>query len=567
MKRLVVVHTGSKTVLYRAIPLITRYLLMRYFPVFCLSLLLCMAHTAVGQSLSELEGRFNRAASKQDKMTLAYQVAEKAMASSNYTKASDFAQRANQMAVEIGDKRKEADAAYMTANAEYLRRNYRESASWFSQAWNAARNYGLRDVALNSTEKLQDIALKQNDLKEALKWSRETVNYLKTSGGGTRDGGDAQRRLENRLAAAEADNRKLREQIAAATGQTQVLESSYQEQLKDVQSKTQQELNQKEVAISQIAQQKSYSDSMVRTTSRRLDYLTRDQMADSIVRVGLERDYQAQKRLTAVAELAQKQSDYLRNILGLLAGFVLILAVLFYFRYRAKRRSADDLSQKNILIEAEQKRSDSLLLNILPSAIAQELKSRNKVAARKYEQATVMFVDFKGFTSLAEKLSPELLVEELDYCFSNFDQIISHYRVEKIKTIGDAYMCASGLSDLNASPSDMVKAALEIQDFMQAMKAERMSRAMPFFEARVGIHVGPVVAGVVGAKKFAYDIWGDTVNIAARMEETCDPGKVNVSEAAYLLAKYEFDWHNRGKIAAKNKGMMDMYYVTGIKSY
>ncbi len=539
---------------------------MKYFPVFCLSFFF-LVHTAVGQSISELEGRYNRSASKQDRMTLAYQIAEKALAGSNYTKASTFAQTANQLAIEIGDKRKEADAAYLSANAEYLRRNYREAASRFSQAWNAARNYGLRDVALNSTEKLQDIALKQNDFKEALKWSRETVTYLKNNGGGARDGGDSQRRLENRLAVAEADNRKLREQLAAATGQTQVLETSYQEQLKDVQSKTQQELSQKEATISQIAQQKSYADSMVRTTSRRLDYLTKDQMADSIVRVGLERDYQAQKRLTAVAELAQKQSEYLRNILGLLAGFVLILAVLFYFRYRSKRRSADELSQKNTLIEAEQKRSDSLLLNILPSAIAQELKTRNKVAARKYEQATVMFVDFKGFTSLAEKLSPELLVEELDYCFSNFDNIISHYRVEKIKTIGDAYMCASGLSDLNASPSDMVKAALEIQDFMQAMKAERMSRAMPFFEARVGIHVGPVVAGVVGAKKFAYDIWGDTVNVAARMEETCDPGKVNVSEAAHMLTKYEFEWQSRGKIAAKNKGMMDMYYVLGIKSY
>ena len=549
-------------------PPVTRYLLMKYLSVFCLSLLLLLVHTAVvGQSIAELENRFNRATVKRDRMTLAYQIAEKSMAGSNYTKASDFAQRANQIAIEVGDKRKEADAAYLSANAEYQRRNYRESASRFNQAWNAARNYGLRDVALNSTERLQDIALKQNDLKEALKWSRETVNYLKNNGSGARDGGDAQRRLENRLAAAEADNRNLREQLAAATGQTQVLETSYQEQLKDVQSKTQQELSQKEATISQIAQDKLRADSMVRTKARMVDYLTKDQMADSIVRVGLERDYQAQKRLTAVAELGQKKSEYFRNLLGLLAGFVLILAVLFYYRYRSKRRSADELSQKNVLIEAEQKRSDNLLLNILPPAIAQELKTRNKVAARKYEQATVMFVDFKGFTTLAEKLSPELLVEELDYCFSNFDNIISRYRIEKIKTVGDAYMCASGLSDMNASPSDMVKAALEIQDFMLAMKAERMSRAMPFFEARIGIHVGAVVAGVVGAKKFAYDIWGDTVNIAARMEETCDPGKVNVSEAAYWLSKYEFEWHSRGKVAAKNKGMMDMYYVTGMKMY
>ena len=152
----------------------------------------------------------------------------------------------------------------------------------------------------------------------------------------------------------------------------------------------------------------------------------------------------------------------------------------------------------------------------------------------------------------------------MDYCFSTFDRIISQYRIEKIKTVGDAYICASGLSDQNASPSDMVKAALEIQDFLQHLKAERQARNLPFFEARVGIHTGPVVAGVVGKKKFAYDIWGDTVNVAARMEEACPPGRVNVSEAAHWLAKYEFEWESRGKIAAKNKGLMEMYFVTAI---
>ena len=560
-------HAGAKRALCRCYPVDYLLMIMKFSSAFCLLLCFFLAHFAAAQSIAELEGRFNRSTSKSERMGLAYQIAQKALTGSNYTKASDFAQRANQMAIEIGDKRKEADAAYLSANAEFLRRNYRESASRFNQAWNAARNYGLRDVALNSTEKLQEIALKQNDYKEALKWSRETVNYLKDNGGGGRDGGDAQRRLENRLAAAETDNRKLRESLAAATGQTQLLENTYQNQIKDVQSKTQQELSQKEAAISQISLEKQRSDSLVRTKGRLVDYLTKDQMADSIVRVGLEREYQLQKRRTAEAELAKKKTQYFNNLLALAGSFVLLLALIYYYRYRSKRRSVDVLAQKNELIEAEQKRSNNLLLNILPPAIAEELKTRNKVAARKYEQATVMFVDFKGFTNLSELLSPELLVEELDYCFSNFDNIISHFRVEKIKTIGDAYMCASGLSDMNASPSDMVKAALEIQDFMLAMKAERMSRAMPFFEARVGIHVGPVVAGVVGAKKFAYDIWGDTVNVAARMEEACDPGKVNVSEDAYWLAKYEFEWQHRGKVAAKNKGTMDMYYVTGIKTY
>ncbi|MBK7937718.1 MAG: hypothetical protein IPJ82_11775 [Lewinellaceae bacterium] len=518
------------------------------------------------QAVSELEARLKRSGSKSEKMTLSYQIAEKLLAS-NPVKASEYAQQASDLATELGDKRKEADATFLSAEGQYRARKFSDAATRYQRAWNAARNYGLREVALSSTEKLQDIALKQNDYREALKWSRETVNYLKDSGGGARSGGDAVRRLENQLAAAEADNRNLREQIAQLTGQSQVLENTYQSQIKETQEKTQQELTLKEATISQIAQEKQRADSLIRTKVILLKNLTEEQMVDSIVRAQQEREIQVQKRRLAEAELAQQISESLRNILALLAGFVLLLALLFYFRFRAKKRTANQLSQKNILIEEEQKRSDNLLLNILPPAIAQELKTRNKVAARKYEQATVMFTDFIGFTNVAERLSPERLVEELDYCFSNFDHIIEKYRIEKIKTVGDAYFCASGLSDMNASPSDMVKAALEIQDFLLHVKAERMNQGLPFFEARVGIHTGPVVAGVVGAKKFAYDIWGDTVNIAARLEEACEPGRVNVSEDAHLLAKYEFEWQHRGKIAAKNKGMMDMYYVTSVKMY
>ena len=298
-----------------------------------------------------------------------------------------------------------------------------------------------------------------------------------------------------------------------------------------------------------------------------VDMLTKDQLADSIVRAQQERDIQLNRRLLAEAETQKTRDQALRNLLGVVVGFMLVLAGLFYVRYRAKQRTANELAEKNVRIEEEQKRSDNLLLNILPSAIAQELKTSNKVAARKYDEATVMFLDFKGFTNIAEQLSPELLVEELDFCFSNFDRIISQYHIEKIKTIGDAYLCASGLSDKIPRPSDVVKAALEIQDFLQYMKAERLSRGMPFFEARVGIHTGPVVAGVVGSKKFAYDIWGDTVNIAARMQESCDSGQVNVSGTTYSLTQYEFEWQSRGRIAAKNKGDLDMYYVKGVRTY
>ena len=542
---------------------------MKYSIVFLLAFFSLTGFSLSAQSVGELQNKLNRSTSKSEKMNLSYQIAEKLL-NSNPAQAADYAHRASLLASELGEKRREADAIYLAGEAHYRRRDYANAAGRFNQAWNTARNYGIRDVALNSMQRLEDIATKQNDLREALKWSHETVSYLKSNGaGGTRTGSSTAetRVLEARVQALESQNANLINQLEKNSGQNQDLETVYQNQLREVQEKNLEELNKREQTISQISQEKQRVDSVSRIKTRLLDNLTKEQMADSIVRVQQERELQEQKRRVAEYELTQKINENLRNLLAMAVVVVLILAGAFYLRYRAKRRAADDLAEKNKIIEEEQKKSDSLLLNILPAAIAQELKANNKVAARQYDQATVMFIDFTGFTGVAERLAPENLVEELDYCFSNFDRIISQYRIEKIKTVGDAYICASGLSDMNASPSDMVKAALEIQDFLLHHKAERQGHGLPYFEARVGIHTGPVVAGVVGKKKFAYDIWGDTVNIAARMEESCDPGRVNVSEATFWPSKYEFEWLHRGKIAAKNKAAMDMYYVTGIKQF
>ena len=173
-------------------------------------------------------------------------------------------------------------------------------------------------------------------------------------------------------------------------------------------------------------------------------------------------------------------------------------------------------------------------------------------------------VAFKDFSAISEKLSPEQLVHELDTYFKAFDFIISQYKLEKIKTIGDAYMCASGLSDRISSAVNIVKTALEIQQYLYEMKAEKMHNGEPIFEARIGIHTGPVVAGVVGVNKFAYDIWGDTVNIAARMQEACEPGQINISADTYREIQYNFRCHYRGRVHAKNKGEIDMYYVGGV---
>ena len=203
-----------------------------------------------------------------------------------------------------------------------------------------------------------------------------------------------------------------------------------------------------------------------------------------------------------------------------------------------------------------------LLLNILPEEVADELKAKGSADAQMIDEVTVLFTDFKGFTQLSEKLSPKALVAEINECFSAFDHIMTKYGIEKIKTIGDAYMAAGGLPIPNAThANDVVNAALEIQAFMQDHKKTRAAAGELFFEIRIGVHTGPVVAGIVGVKKFQYDIWGDTVNTASRMESSGEAGKINISETTFEIVRENFDCKYRGKIEAKNKGLIDMYFV------
>lgn len=199
------------------------------------------------------------------------------------------------------------------------------------------------------------------------------------------------------------------------------------------------------------------------------------------------------------------------------------------------------LNDSNFQLAGEKRKTDELLLNILPLEIAEELRETGSSRARRFPSVTVMFTDFKDFTRLSEQLTPEQLVNEIDHCYRQFDQVIEKYGLEKIKTMGDAYICAGGLPAMNFThPEDAVGAALDIRDFMGKYKSDRVNRNEPFFEIRIGLHTGPVVAGIVGSKKFAYDIWGDTVNLAARMESSGEISKVNISDSTYQMIKDKF---------------------------
>ncbi|MCS6833314.1 MAG: adenylate/guanylate cyclase domain-containing protein, partial [Flammeovirgaceae bacterium] len=268
---------------------------------------------------------------------------------------------------------------------------------------------------------------------------------------------------------------------------------------------------------------------------------------------------------SAVQELLQKKEELEKNqrfvlLTSVSAIFFLVLSVGAYF---AKNK----ISKQKKLIQLEKEKSESLLLNILPQPVAEELKKNGSVKPQYYASATVIFTDFKGFTNIAEQLSPTELVKELDICFKAFDEIVEKYHVERIKTIGDAYMCVGGVPIPNDThPKDCVEAALEMLAFIEKLKTEKQAKNKPFFEIRIGIHTGKLVAGVIGTKKFAYDVWGDTVNIAARMEQSGEAGRINISKATYEKVKKYFDCEHRGKIAAKNKGEIDMYFVLGKKA-
>lgn len=222
--------------------------------------------------------------------------------------------------------------------------------------------------------------------------------------------------------------------------------------------------------------------------------------------------------------------------------------------------------QSEQLINEERNKVNKLLLNILPEETAEELKSKGKATPRFYRGASVLFADIQEFTKLAENLTPDELVAELQLYFMRFDNVMNNYYIEKIKTIGDAYMCVGGIPMRNKShPFDTVLAALELQRIAKELAHERQMAGKRPWQIRVGIHTGPIVAGVVGVSKMTYDIWGDTVNIAKRIESSCVAGMVNVSANTYEYIKDYFICEHRGKVLAKNKGHIDMYFVRGIK--
>jgi class 3 adenylate cyclase/Tfp pilus assembly protein PilF len=263
----------------------------------------------------------------------------------------------------------------------------------------------------------------------------------------------------------------------------------------------------------------------------------------------LRADFEVSQKQAEVDLLEWEKRNQRNMLLSLIVilGLTLVLLATLYWYYRS--------------IAREKKRSESLLLNILPAETAKELKLRGKVDAVKFDRVTVLFSDFVSFSRVAEAVEPVQLVRSIDYYFRGFDEITSKYGLEKIKTVGDAYMCACGLPTANpAHASNVIRAAKDMIAFVQ--KEFQSNDGLSHFEIRIGVHTGPVVAGIVGIKKWQYDIWGDTVNIASRMESNSEPGRINISETTYQEIKDHFPCEFRGEIEVKNHGALKMYFLS-----
>ncbi|TNE52659.1 MAG: tetratricopeptide repeat protein [Bacteroidetes bacterium] len=282
---------------------------------------------------------------------------------------------------------------------------------------------------------------------------------------------------------------------------------------------------------------------------------------------GLQFQFELEKKESAIELLNQEnalkdlkidRANTLRNFLIAAAFFLLVTIGGITYQYLYAKRT-------NKIITVERNRAEKLLLNILPSETADELKKHGSVQARKYDFATVLFTDFQSFSEHAESTPPEELVKSIDYYFRNFDRIFQKHNLEKIKTIGDSYLCAGGLPIINnTNPVDAIRAGMEILAFIESLRTSR-PEGIQLFNIRIGISTGPVVAGVVGTTKFQYDIWGDTVNVASRLENACEINRINVSEFTYQSVKDQFEFESRGEIEVKNQRKIKMYYVLGPK--
>lgn len=476
-----------------------------------------------------------------------------------YSKGGDYtnAMKYYNKAYFINKKLKDEKAIAQSLNAMgvvYIKQgNYNKAFESLIQALTIADKEKDKQIKVEVLSSLGELFYNQSDFEKALSYynlclkDSKEINSLQYNSDSNIAIGNIFHELGKNQ---EAVNKckaglKMAEKLGAVSVKKDACECLY---------KSYKSLGNNQLALTYYEKVNIFEDSLKseETSNRMMNMeFQKQQLVDSIAYVKKESIIELKHR----EEVQKKEKQ--RNFIIVTLLFMLVVAGGLWSSLNFVRKSREAL-------RVEKDRSEELLLNILPSEIADELKEKGSVSTKEFELATILFTDFKSFTQTAEKMSPQSLVEEINVCFKAFDLISEKYKIEKIKTIGDAYMAAGGLPHpYEDSLKNVVLAGLEMQEFVTKRAIENEQKQIPFFEMRLGIHVGPIIAGIVGVKKFQYDVWGDTVNTASRMESNGLVGKVNISETLYQLIKDEecFAFEHRGHVHAKGKGEIKMYFV------
>ena len=487
-------------------------------PILCLSSL--PAQSTVEE---QTENEINEAAG-QEKVIKQLQLSDQHLAVGKAKEALEWAQEAERLAKKLNEHHLRAAALNRIGESYLLIGKKRRASGSFSASNSLLRDHGIpnKDLTLDNLKSLRKMAFDASRSGEVTRLDRQI------------------RALQGAASEGVVIHKGTRKKDSP-------LPRMFKENSEEAKA-LEERLAQQEETIQRMSEEQAKSQLVLVKQQRLLDSLGYQSRMDSLALDNVN------------LELRRSQAQQQFNLI--LTAILILLALLAGFSYFRARRDARVLAEKNKVIQQEQERSEGLLLNILPALVADELKKHGQTQARYFDDVSVLFADFVGFSKIAEKLTPQQLVNDLDDCFKAFDEIIARYRLEKIKTIGDAYMCAGGLPDGGGSRiHEMIQAAREMQQWLHSWNMEREAKKRPLYQARIGIHRGPVVAGVVGSKKFAFDIWGDTVNIAARIEGAGEGSRINVSGQVYESVKNSFECNYRGKIPVKNKGEIDMYFV------
>lgn len=477
----------------------------------------------------------------------------------DYPKALDYTQRSLKIMEESGDKRGLASAMINIGVILKQQNNYPKALDYYQQALMISRELEDEQGISICLSNIGNIYKNQGDYPKALEYNQKSLKISEIIG--DKEGVAISLITIGEVYQLQGDYRKAINQCQKGFELAQEIEAlKRQREACKCLYNGYKVLGNGNMALKYHEQMLALADSLQgEETGKKLQQMEfhKQVFKDSMATAEKERLMVAAHR----EEVLKKNNT--RNLIAAGGIIALLLAAGFFTRWRYVNKS-------KAIIEKEKDRSNSLLLNILPADIAEELKIHGKAEARDFDLASILFTDFKGFTEQSAKLTAADLVSEINHCFEAFDGIMETYGIEKIKTIGDAYMAAGGLPvPTDDAVRKTILAAIEIQAFMTKRYQQQKSQGLPAFEMRAGIHTGPVVAGIVGVKKFQYDIWGDTVNTAARMESASEVGKVNISQDTFELIKDDpaFSFEHRGKIQAKGKGEVDMYFVYFKKSF